>query len=112
VRAQTQAADQLAVTVVVVAIVVSIVPITFGMPALIMFVPPSVVLIPTVFSSLVQLSPLVVGLAAVAAVFFDRLMQLVFRMLNAATAAFIVIGMKAWHGRESEGREQRGCRQQ
>ena len=85
--------------VVVVSIVIPIVPIALGMPALIVFVPPPVILTPAPFPSLVQLSTLVICLGAVAAVFLDCLVQFVFSVLDAALASFVVVSMKPGYRR-------------
>jgi len=69
--------------VVAIVIVVMIIPITLGVPAVIVFVPPTVAVFPAVGASLCKFMAPVIRLGTLPAVFFDGLVKLVVRFANA-----------------------------
>src|SRR5713101_4876403 len=75
-----------------VAIVVVVIPIAIGMPAVAVFVPPAVPFSPAAFPRLVQFVPGVVRLSAVPAVMLDGFVEFVVRLGDAALATTVVIG--------------------
>lgn len=68
---------------------IPIVPVVLLVPAVLVFVPPPMILAPAAFPSLAQFVPLMVRLTAVAPVAFDRLMQFVLCVLDAPLASFV-----------------------
>jgi len=73
-------------------IVVVVIPIAIGMPAVAVFVPPAVPFSPAAFPRLVQFVPGVVRLSAVPAVMLDGFVEFVVRLGDAALATIVVIG--------------------
>jgi len=74
-----------------VVIVVVIIPIAIGMPAMAIFVPPAVPFVPAVFSRFMQFVPRMLRLPAVPAVMLHGFVQFVVRLGDAALAAAVVI---------------------
>jgi len=66
-----------------VVIVVVIIPITLGVPTVIIFVPPAAAVFPAVGAGLRELMAPVLGLGTPPAVFFDGLVKLVVRFADA-----------------------------
>jgi len=58
--------------------VIVLVPITFRVPAVLVFIPPLMTLTPAMLAYVVQFTTLVIGLPAVAPVSFDCLVQIMF----------------------------------
>ena len=80
-----------------VAIVVVFVPIVFGAPAMLVFIPPPVLLAPATFAGFVQLAALMISLSAVASVLLDGLVKLMLGMLDAPLASVGIFGMSTRH---------------
>ena len=80
-----------------------IVPIALVAPAMLVFIPPAMVFPPTLFPCFVQLISFVVRLPAVASMMLDRLVQVVFRMLNAALAVLVDFLLRLSKGRRYRG---------
>jgi len=81
-----------------VAIVIVLVPIALGAPAMLVLVPPLMIFAPAMLPSLVELTALVPCLVAVPPMFFDGLVQLVLGVFDTALAALIaVFGVKSWN---------------
>lgn len=70
---------------------IAIIPIAFVVPAAIVLTPPAMMLIPAALPRLAQFAPLVIGLATVAPMMLDRLVQFVFGMLNPALTPLVDI---------------------
>jgi hypothetical protein len=75
-----------------VAIVVVIIPIAFGMPAVAVFVPPTMPLIPAAFARLVQIVARTIGLPAVPAVMLHGLVESVVRFGDTPLASIVAFG--------------------
>jgi hypothetical protein len=75
-----------------VAIVVVVIPIAIGMPAVAVFVPPTMPLIPATFPRLAQFVPRTIRLLAVPTVVLDGFVNFVIRLGDAALTAGVVIG--------------------
>jgi hypothetical protein len=75
-------------------VVVVLVPIAVGVPAVFVFVPPPMTLTPATLPSLVQFTSLMLRLGAVASVFLDGFVKLMFGVNNPALAAVVVFGVK------------------
>jgi hypothetical protein len=76
-----------------VVLMIVIVPIAIGVPAMIVFVPPPVIYGIAVLALLVQLVPPVVGFAAVRAVMLDGLVKLV---VNFRKTLLAIVGAHDW----------------
>jgi hypothetical protein len=86
--------------------VVVFVPVALGAPAVFVFVPPLMEFAPAMLAGLAQFATFVIGLAAVASVFLDGLVEFMFGVLDATLTPFLaVFGVKARHG----GEKQNGC---
>src|SRR5260370_16905975 len=72
-------------------VVIVVIPIAVGMPAVAFFVPPAVPLSPATFAGLMQLVAPVVGLPAVPAVTLHGFVEFVVRLENAALAAAVAV---------------------
>jgi hypothetical protein len=81
---------------------VAFVPVALGTPAVFMLIPPPMPFPPATFSRGVQLAALVICLAAVSAMFLDRLVEFVLGMNDPALTAVDVFGLKAWHCSETD----------
>jgi hypothetical protein len=81
-----------------VAVVIVFVPIVLGAPAMLVLIPPPVLLAPATFARLAQLAAFVVCPPAVAAVLLDRLMKFVFGVLDAplAFAGLFSVSPRHW----------------
>jgi hypothetical protein len=75
-----------------VAIVIVVIPIAVGMPAVAVFVPPAMPLVPAAFPRFAQFVPRMVRLPAVPAVIFDSFVQPMIRFGDAPLATIIVVG--------------------
>ena len=69
-----------------------VIPIAVGMPAVAVFVPPTVPLAPAAFARLVKFVTRMVRLPAVPAVIFDSFVQPMIRFGDAPLATIIVVG--------------------
>jgi hypothetical protein len=75
-----------------VAIVIMVIPVAIGMPAVAVLVPPTMPLIPAAFPRLAQFVPRTIRLLAVPAVVLDGFVQFVIRLSDAALTAGVLIG--------------------
>lgn len=82
---------------------VVLVPVAFGAPPVLVFIPPAMALPPATFACLVQFTTLVLGLPAVASMSLDGLVEFMLRMSDSALAAVYVFRMKARHRGEEQG---------
>ena len=73
------------------AIVVVVIPIAIGMPAVAVFVPPAVPFVPAAFPRIVQFVPRTVRLLAIPAVMLNGFVEFVVRLGDAALASAVVI---------------------
>jgi hypothetical protein len=85
-----------------VAIVIVVIPIAIGMPAVAVFVPPTMPLIPAAFPRLAQFVPRAIGLLAVPTVMLDGFVNFVIRLGDAALTAGVVIGACSRRSRKSQ----------
>ena len=83
-----------------VAVGVVLIPVTLGVPAVLMLVPPAVTFTPAAFANGVQFTALVVGVSAVAAIAFDGLVKVMLRVDDTALTAVVVFGVKSWDSDE------------
>jgi hypothetical protein len=81
-----------------VAIVIVLVPIALGVPAVLVFIPPLMAFAPAALPRLVQFATLVVCLSAVASVALDGFVQVMLRVLDAALTPLLAFGVKTWDG--------------
>jgi len=88
---------------VAIVVVIVVIPITIGVPAVAIFVPPTMAFVPAAFPRLTQFVPRVIGLAAVPTVMLDGFVQPVICLDDAALATAVVVG--AGSGRSGEGDE-------
>jgi hypothetical protein len=79
-----------------VAVVIVLVPVALGVPAVFMFVPPPVTFAPATLARGVQFTALVIGLGAVTSMSLDGLVKIMLGMSDPALAAVVVFGMKTW----------------
>jgi hypothetical protein len=80
---------------VLVAIVIMVVPIAFRMPAMLMFIPPSMTGAPAVLPRFVEFMTPTFGLLAPVAVMLNGFVQPVVRPRNAALA-IVAVGAQTW----------------
>jgi hypothetical protein len=88
-------------------VVIVVVPITIGMPAVAVFVPPAMALVPAAFPRLVQIVASAVRLPAVPAVMLHGFVESVIGFGDAPLATTVVIGSCA--GRSSERQHSKHC---
>ena len=94
--------DSVIVTVVitvVITIMVAVIPIAFRVPAMCVFIPPSMPDAPAVLPRFVQFMTPAFGLFAPVAMMLNGFVQLVVRARNAALA-IVAIGAQTWHSGE------------
>jgi len=84
---------------VTVAVMIVVIPIALGMPAMCVFIPPSMPDAPAVLPRFVQFMTPAFGLFAPVAMMLNGFVQLVVRARNAALA-IVAIGAQTWHSRE------------
>ena len=75
---------------------VVLVPITFLVPAALVFLPPLMPLMPAVLPRSVQFTTLVIGLSAVASVFPHRFVEFVFCMSDSALTFVEISCLNSW----------------
>jgi hypothetical protein len=93
-----------------VAIVIVLVPIVLGAPAVLVLIPPAVLLTPAAFARFMQFTALVVGLTAIAAVVFDGFVQFVLSMSDTPLAAVDIVGVSSRHcAEQQDGAQDRCC---
>ena len=80
-----------------VAIMVVLVPIPLGVPAVFVLIPPAMAFPPATLSSLVQFAALVISLSAIAPVPLDGLVEFMVRVNDPPLTAVDVFCVKAWH---------------
>jgi hypothetical protein len=83
--------------------VVVLVPITFGAPAVLVLVPPAMLLTPATLSRFVQFAPLVISLPAVPSVSLDGLVKFMLSVSNSPLAAVNVFCVHAWRSGKQQG---------
>jgi hypothetical protein len=87
----------------VVAVVVVLVPVAFGAPAVLVFIPPAMLLTPATLAHFVQFPPFVFGLRATASMSFNGLVQFMLGVFDSALAAVEIIRMNPWRCGEDQG---------
>ena len=85
---------------------VVVVPVAFGVPAVFVFVPPSVIFTPAALARLVQFVALVVCLRAMASMFLDGLVEFMLRVNDPALAPVLVFGVESRYRGEKQLRRQ------
>jgi hypothetical protein len=89
--------------------VVVLVPIAVGPPAVLVFIPPAMLLAPASFSRRTKFAAFVIGLPAVAPMLLDGLVEFMIGMSHAALATVDVFCLKFGHCGERQSRRQDGC---
>ncbi|HEY1481890.1 MAG TPA: hypothetical protein VGF19_04120 [Candidatus Acidoferrum sp.] len=89
--------------VITVAIVVVVIPVTIGVPAVIVFIPPTMAVLPAIFAGFVKFTTIFGGFGAIPAVVFYSLVKAVIDPSD-AFLAIIVIGAE---NRSAKGEEER-----
>ena len=90
-----------------VAIVIVLIPIAFAMPAVAVFVPPAVPLMPAVFPRFMQFMPRTIRWSAVPAVMLHGFVQSVVRLGDAPLATVVAFGGRPRCSRECQHAEKR-----
>jgi hypothetical protein len=85
-----------------VAIVVVIIPIAIGMPAVAVFVPPTMPLVPAVLAGLMQFTPCAICLSAIPTVMLHGFVQSVVRLGDTALATMVVIRKRTRRSGEAQ----------
>ena len=88
--------------VVEIVVVIMIVPIAIGVPAVSIFIPPTMPLAPAAFAGFPQIAPGMLGLLAVGAVMLDGFVQIVVGLDDAPLTAVVVVGQGRWCGSECQ----------
>jgi hypothetical protein len=94
----------------IVPIVVVVVPIAFGAPAMLVFIPPTMIATPAIFTSLVQFMASVFRLTALAAMMLDGFMKTMVGLGDAPLAVIVIGAQTRGAGKEQES-GQRGASQ-
>lgn len=81
-------------------VLVTIFPITVGVPLVVVAVPPPVICVPATLALGIQITPPLLRLVAVFAVFANRLVQFGFRLLDLALALRVIVRVRLGHGNE------------
>jgi hypothetical protein len=87
--------------------VVVFVPITFLVPAVLVFLPPLMPLAPATLPHIVQFTTFVICLFAVVSVPFNRLMEFMFCVSDSALTSIEVFCLKARHCAEKQNRREK-----
>jgi hypothetical protein len=90
---------------VAVAIMVVIIPIALGAPAMAVFIPPTMTVFPTILAGLAQLGARVVGLLALASMMFDCFVKAMVRFRNAPLAIIPIGAQSRPAGEEQKSRQ-------
>ena len=83
-------------------VVVVLVPVALGAPTVLVFVPPAMLFAPATLADVVQFTTLAIGLAAVASVFADGLVEFMVGVSDSALAAVDFVGVHPWWRRCEE----------
>ena len=85
---------------------IALVPIAVSVPAVLVFIPPLMLLTPASFSRIVQFTTLVICLFAVASMFLNGLVEFMFRVSDSALTPVEVFCVESWRCREKQKRRQ------
>jgi len=85
-----------------VAIVIVLIPITLGAPAMLVLVPPLMSFAPATLPGLVQFAAFVICLGAVAAMFPDGFVKLMIGMSHPPLAPVVIFSVKSWDRGEQQ----------
>ena len=77
-------------------VVIVFVPVTLGVPAVLVFVPPAMLFAPATFADFMELAALVIGLTAIASMALDGAVEFMFLVGDAALAAVDLVGVQPW----------------
>jgi hypothetical protein len=83
--------------------VVVLVPIAFRAPAVLVLIPPAMLLTPATLARCAQFATLVIGLPAVASMSLDGLVEVMLGVSDSAMAAVDVLCVKSWCCGEEQG---------
>jgi hypothetical protein len=83
-------------------VVVVLVPIAVGVPAVFVFIPPAMPLAPATLSRRAQFTTLVICLFAVASMFLDGLVKFMLGVNDSALTTVDVFRVKSWHCAEQQ----------
>jgi hypothetical protein len=75
--------------------VVALVPVVLGAPAMLVFIPPAMLLAPAMLARFVQLAPLMIRLPAVASMSLDGLVEFMVGVRDPALTPVDVFGVKS-----------------
>jgi len=92
---------------VMIMIMIMVIPIALGAPAVSVFIPPAVPLVPAVLPGFMQLMPRTIRLSAVPAVMLHGFVEFVVRLGNAALATIVVFGGRqgcSWNCQQAQKR--------
>lgn len=81
---------------------IALVPIVVGVPAVVVFIPPAMLLAPATLSRFVQFTALAICLLAVASMFLDCLVEFMLRVGDPALTPVDVFGVKSWRWAEEK----------
>jgi hypothetical protein len=95
-----------------VAIVIVVIPIAIGMPAVAVFIPPAVPLVPAALTGFMQFMPRAICLPALPTVVFHGFVELMVRFGNATLATIVVFSGRSGCTRKCQHAEKRGCYEQ
>jgi hypothetical protein len=73
-------------------------PVPFGVPLMVVSIPPPVVRIPAAFALCVQIAPAIIGLVATLAVLADRFIKFCFPSFDFPLAFGMVVSVHLGHG--------------
>ena len=90
-------------------VVVVLVPIAIGVPAVVVFIPPAMLLTPATLARVVQFTTLVICLSAVASMALDGLVEFMLCVDDSTLTAVDVFGVKSRHSAEKQGCGQDGA---
>lgn len=83
-------------------VVIVVIPITIGVPAMAVFVPPPMVAVPAAFARFMEFVPRVVGLPAVPAMMLGGFVQFMVSLNDAPLTPVVVIGINSRRGHECQ----------
>jgi len=84
-----------------------LIPIVLGAPAVLVFIPPAMLLAPAALAGFVQFTTLVIGLPAVAAMFLDSLVEFMVGVSDSTLTAVDIFRMRPRYSGEKQ-----SCRQE
>jgi hypothetical protein len=95
---------------VTISIVIMVIPVALGAPAMAVFVPPTMTVLPAIRTRFAQFGASVVGLPTLASMMLDSFMKTVIRFRN-APLAIVITGAHSWRACEKQESRQRRSRE-